>query len=270
MTDPNLAYEPLEGAVLRENPDSREFDQDSLNDDEELELWLTHVPGNKKTKYVENITIKILQGSLSVNIDGISWKLHSYNIWSVGNDDGPRKLCCGLTDTLADTADKDGKGLWAGCQLGVVSGFQALSDAYFFCDKFMNKKISKGVKSGNTQFEDAREPYSDIKDMRLEFTKFDPYIRTALPPVAGKPGIYSTQFCAPDWHGVVKFVVDYKHEGIMAVFNVWLSRWMHLHHSITVAVMPPWHDEYLRFLGAAWPYYAGAISTSVGFLFSVM
>ncbi len=46
MTDPNLAYEPLEGAVLRENPDGGEFDWDSLNDDEELELWLTRVPGN--------------------------------------------------------------------------------------------------------------------------------------------------------------------------------------------------------------------------------
>ncbi|KAK0225077.1 Oligosaccharyltransferase 48 kDa subunit beta-domain-containing protein [Armillaria nabsnona] len=108
--------------------------------------------------------------------------------------------------------------------------------------------------------EDAWEPYSDIKDMQLEFTMFDPHICTALPPVAGKPGIYSTQFCVPDWHGMVKFVVNYKHEGIMAVFNVWLSRWMHLHHSITVAVVPPWHDEYLRFLGAAWSY-----STSVGF-----
>ncbi len=75
--------------------------------------------------------------------------------------------------------------------------------------------------------EDAWEPYSDIKDMQLEFTMLDPHIRTALPPIAGKPGIYSTQFRAPDRHGVFKFVIDYKRKGyvfhltgIMAAFNV--------------------------------------------------
>ncbi|KAK0185906.1 oligosaccharyl transferase beta subunit [Armillaria mellea] len=223
-------------------------------------------------------------------------------------------------DTLADAAEKGGEGIWAGSQLGVVSGFQALSGARvtwvggvdLFTDKFANKEISKGVKSGNTQFardvaawtfqeslvlriedadhhianttiskeqytindlivysaaisrfnpkKDAWEPYSNIKDMQLEFTMLDPHIRTALPPVAGKSGVYSTQFRAPDRHGVFKFVIDYKRKG-----------WTHLHHSITVAVVPPRHDGYPRFLGAAWPYYAGAISTSVGFfLFSAM
>ncbi|KAK0225066.1 oligosaccharyl transferase beta subunit [Armillaria nabsnona] len=224
------------------------------------------------------------------------------------------------TDTLADAAEKGGEGLWAGSQLGVVSGFQALSGAHvtwvggvdLFTDKFANKEISKGLKSGNTQFardvaawtfqeslvlriedadhhianmtiskeqytinnpivysaaitqfnakEDAWELYPNIKDMRLEFTMLDPHIHTALPPVAGKLGIHSTQFRAPDQHGVFKFVIDYKRKG-----------WMHLHHSITVAVMPPRHDGYPRFLRAAWPYYAGAISMSVGFfLFSAM
>ncbi|KAK0442910.1 oligosaccharyl transferase beta subunit [Armillaria borealis] len=194
------------------------------------------------------------------------------------------------TDTLADAAEKGGEGVWAD----------------LFTDKFANKEISKGVKSGNTQFardvaawtfqeslvlriedadhhianttiskeqytindpivysaaisrfnpkEDAWEPYSDIKDMQLEFTMLDPHIRTALPPVAGKPGIYSTQFRAPDRHGVFKFVIDYKRKG--TAFNLSCHRR---------------HDGYPRFLGAAWPYYAGAISTSVGFfLFSAM
>ena len=31
-------------------------------------------------------------------------------------------------------------------------------------------------------------------------------------------------------------------------------------------VVPPRHDEYARFLPAAWPYYAGALSTSVAFV----
>ena len=33
--------------------------------------------------------------------------------------------------------------------------------------------------------------------------------------------------------------------------------------------MPPRHDEYPRFLSAAWPYYAGAISTSAAFVIFV-
>ena len=33
-----------------------------------------------------------------------------------------------------------------------------------------------------------------------------------------------------------------------------------------VPVVPPRHDGYPRFLSAAWPYYTGAISTSIGFL----
>ncbi len=67
--------------------------------------------------------------------------------------------------------------------------------------------------------EDAWEPYSDIKDMQLEFTMIDPHIHTALPPVAGKPGIYSTQFRAPDRHGVFKFVIDYKRKECVFHFD---------------------------------------------------
>jgi len=102
------------------------------------------------------------------------------------------------------------------------------------------------------------EPYSGITDMQLEFTMLDPHIRTALPAVPGSPGKYSVTFRAPDRHGVFKFVINYKRKG-----------WTHLHSSTTVALVPPRHDGYPRFLSAAWPYYAGAISTSVGFfLFS--
>jgi oligosaccharyltransferase complex subunit beta len=44
------------------------------------------------------------------------------------------------------------------------------------------------------------------------------------------------------------------------------GRWTHLYSATTVPVVPPRHDEYPRFLSAAWPYYTGAISTSVGFV----
>ncbi|KAJ7115820.1 oligosaccharyl transferase beta subunit [Mycena epipterygia] len=224
----------------------------------------------------------------------------------------------GGADVLVDATEKGGEGLWAGSQLSVATGFQALGGARvtwvggvdMFSDKFAKKEVSKGVKSGNAKF--ARdiaawtfqeslvlridstthhlvntttpleqyttndnivytahisrfnpktstwEPYSGITDMQLEFTMLDPHIRTALPAVPGSPGKYSVTFRAPDRHGVFKFIINYKRKG-----------WTHLHSSTTVAVVPPRHDGYPRFLSAAWPYYAGAISTSVGFfLFS--
>ena len=97
-------------------------------------------------------------------------------------------------------------------------------------------------------------PCSCRRDIQLEFTMLDPFIRTSLPAVKGSPGKYSTTFRAPDRHGVFKFIVDYKRKG-----------WSYLYSSTTVPVVPPRHDGYPRFLSAAWPYYAGAISTSVGF-----
>ncbi|KAF8898247.1 oligosaccharyl transferase beta subunit [Gymnopilus junonius] len=226
----------------------------------------------------------------------------------------------GSADALVDAAEKGGEGLWAGSQLGIVTGFQALNGARvtwlggvdLLTDELAQREVSNGVKSGNAQF--ARnvaawtfkeslvlridkiehhlvnatgpnevyttndqlvysiyiskydpqkatwEPYSGIKDLQLEFTMLDPHIRSSLPPVPGAPGKYSTTFRAPDRHGVFKFVVDWKRKG-----------WTYLHSSTTVPVVPPRHDGYPRFLSAAWPYYAGAISTSMAFfLFSAI
>ncbi|KAF5372921.1 hypothetical protein D9758_001481 [Tetrapyrgos nigripes] len=98
------------------------------------------------------------------------------------------------------------------------------------------------------------EPYSGINDLQLEFTMLDPHIRTALPPVPGSPGKYAVTLRVPDRHGVFKFVINHKRKG-----------WTYLQSSTTVPVVPPRHDGYPRFLSAAWPYYAGAISTSLGF-----
>jgi len=83
----------------------------------------------------------------------------------------------------------------------------------------------------------------------------DPHVRTALSPAKGKLGLYSAAFRVPDRHGVFKFVLDHRRRG-----------WTTLKETTTVPVIPPRHDGYPRFLSAAWPYYAGAISTSVGFL----
>jgi len=85
-------------------------------------------------------------------------------------------------------------------------------------------------------------------------------VRTALLPVAGEPGKYEVQFRAPDRHGVFKFVIGWRRQG-----------YTFLHAATIAPVVPPTHDQYPRFLSAAWPYYAGAISTSVGFfIFSAL
>ncbi|KZP32633.1 Dolichyl-diphosphooligosaccharide-protein glycosyltransferase subunit [Athelia psychrophila] len=99
------------------------------------------------------------------------------------------------------------------------------------------------------------KPCTCRSDIQLEFTMLDPHVRTTLVADPSDPGSYTASFRAPDRHGVFKFVIDYKRKG-----------WSSLQSSTTVPVVPPRHDGYPRFLSAAWPYYAGAISTSVGFV----
>ena len=67
---------------------------------------------------------------------------------------------------------------------------------------------------------DIWEPYSGIKDMQLEFTMLDPHVRTALPPVRGRPGVYEVAFRVPDRHGVFKFVVDHKRKGCVSPLSL--------------------------------------------------
>lgn len=57
----------------------------------------------------------------------------------------------GSADALVDSAEKGGEGLWAGSQLGVVTGFQTLNGARItwvggadiFSDELAQKEISK-------------------------------------------------------------------------------------------------------------------------------
>ncbi|KAF9258877.1 Dolichyl-diphosphooligosaccharide-protein glycosyltransferase 48kDa subunit [Marasmius fiardii PR-910] len=104
------------------------------------------------------------------------------------------------------------------------------------------------------------EAYHGLSDLQLEFTMLDPHVRISLPPSPGRDGkrekgVYRTTFKAPDRHGVFKFVVDYRRRG-----------WTELLFTETVPVVPKRHDGYERWLSSAWPYYVGAISTSIGFV----
>ncbi|KAG1856671.1 Dolichyl-diphosphooligosaccharide--protein glycosyltransferase subunit WBP1 [Suillus subalutaceus] len=224
------------------------------------------------------------------------------------------------SDALVTASEKGGEGLWAGSQMGLVTGFQTnvnsrvvfAGGVKMFSDEYAGKELPSGELPGNALFvadvaawvfqdkmklridgvdhhrvgesgapemyttsdeivytahisaydsqTSTWKPYSGIDDLQLEFTMLDPHIRTSLPAVPGSPGTYQVQFRAPDRHGVFKFVLNWKRKG-----------YSYLESSTTVPVVPPRHDQYPRFLSAAWPYYAGAISTSVGFfLFSAL
>lgn len=94
-------------------------------------------------------------------------------------------------------------------------------------------------------------------DVQLEFVRLDPYIRVNLKH-DGK-GRFSTEFAVPDVHGVYTFRLDYQRLGYTNILE-----------KHTVAVRPFRHDEYERFITAAYPYYTGAFSMLAGvFIFSI-
>ena len=55
----------------------------------------------------------------------------------------------------------------------------------------------------------------------------------------------------------------------MRAHGCFRSSWTYLTSTTVVPVVPPQHDGYPRFLSAAWPYYAGAFSTSAAFILFV-
>ena len=95
-------------------------------------------------------------------------------------------------------------------------------------------------------------------DVQLEFVRLDPHVRVNLQNDGN--GHFHTQFIAPDVYGIFTFRVDYQRLGYT---NILLAD--------VVSVRPFRHDEYERFIPAAFPYYAGSFSMLIGlFLFSVV
>ena len=87
--------------------------------------------------------------------------------------------------------------------------------------------------------------------LQLEFIMLDPYYRIDVPHVSN--GLHSVTFTAPDVYGVFTFEIDYKKFG-----------YSHLLVSQIHPGRPYKHNEYERFLEAAYPYYAGAFSMLIG------
>ncbi|GBF95806.1 hypothetical protein Rsub_08242 [Raphidocelis subcapitata] len=96
-----------------------------------------------------------------------------------------------------------------------------------------------------------RKPYGG-DDVQVSFVMLDPYLRQPLVPAGN--GTFSLRFTVPDVYGVFKYAVDYRHAGYSYIA---LQK--------VVPVRPFRHDEYERFLVAAYPYYASAASTMAAF-----
>ncbi|CAI2165856.1 9358_t:CDS:2 [Funneliformis geosporum] len=97
------------------------------------------------------------------------------------------------------------------------------------------------------------------EDVQLEIIMLDPHIRinlTALPVLEEHNARkYETLVQLPDVYGVFTFKVNYKRPGYTYIVD-----------TSTVAIRPFKHNEYPRFISAAYPYYTGAASMGVGFL----
>lgn len=86
----------------------------------------------------------------------------------------------------------------------------------------------------------------------------DPYIRTTLkqvPVQSGSFGRFEANLRLPDRYGVFTFKVNYKRSGLTYILA-----------EDQVSIRPLRHNEYPRFLTAAYPYYASTGSMIVGFL----
>lgn len=100
-------------------------------------------------------------------------------------------------------------------------------------------------------------PYK-ADDVQVEVRRIDPYIRQFLKH-DGK-GKFFTTFKLPDVIGVYTFKVDYQRAAYAGLSTF-----------VRTPVRPFWHNQYERFIPAAFPYYAGAFSMIVGLvLFSLV
>ncbi|KAM4089016.1 hypothetical protein ACB094_07G117300 [Castanea mollissima] len=95
------------------------------------------------------------------------------------------------------------------------------------------------------------EPYV-ADDVQVQFYMMSPYVLKNLS--TDKKGSYFTAFKVPDVYGVFQFKVEYRRLGYTSLS---LSK--------QIPVRPFKHNEYERFIPAAYPYYGAAFSMMTGF-----
>lgn len=101
------------------------------------------------------------------------------------------------------------------------------------------------------------QPYV-ADDVQVQFYMMSPYVLKTLSN--DQKGLYSTSFKVPDVYGVFQFKVEYQRLGYTSLS---LSK--------QIPVRPFRHNEYERFITAAYPYYGASFSTMAGFfIFSIV
>lgn len=95
------------------------------------------------------------------------------------------------------------------------------------------------------------EPYV-ANDVQVQFYMMSPYVLKTLS--TDQKGLYFTAFKVPDVYGVFQFKVEYQQLGYTSLS---LSK--------QIPVRPFRHNEYERFLTAAFPYYGASFSMMAGF-----
>ncbi|XP_073005920.1 dolichyl-diphosphooligosaccharide--protein glycosyltransferase 48 kDa subunit [Typha latifolia] len=95
-------------------------------------------------------------------------------------------------------------------------------------------------------------------DVQVQFYMMSPYVLKTLS--TDEKGLYSTSFKVPDVYGVFQFKVEYQKLGYTSLS---LSK--------QIPVRPFRHNEYERFITAAYPYYGASFSTMAAFfIFSIV
>ncbi|XP_072951408.1 dolichyl-diphosphooligosaccharide--protein glycosyltransferase 48 kDa subunit [Typha angustifolia] len=95
-------------------------------------------------------------------------------------------------------------------------------------------------------------------DVQVQFYMMSPYVLKTLSN--DEKGLYSTSFKVPDVYGVFQFKVEYQKLGYTSLS---LSK--------QIPVRPFRHNEYERFITAAYPYYGASFSTMAAFfIFSIV
>ncbi|KAM0952014.1 putative dolichyl-diphosphooligosaccharide--protein glycotransferase [Dioscorea sansibarensis] len=89
-------------------------------------------------------------------------------------------------------------------------------------------------------------------DVQVQFYMMSPYVLKTLSN--DQKGLYSTSFKVPDVYGVFQFKVEYQRLGYTSLS---LAK--------QIPVRPFRHNEYERFIPAAYPYYGASFSTMAGF-----
>ncbi|KAJ3205579.1 hypothetical protein HDU82_005110 [Entophlyctis luteolus] len=108
-------------------------------------------------------------------------------------------------------------------------------------------------------YDDEWHPYSSSTPVQFSAIMLDPYIRqnmTLSTKITPTTSTYTLPFLTPDVYGVFTFQVEHKRrEGYS-----WIDT------KEVVSIHPFRHDEYPRFLSAAYPYYANVFSMMAGFV----